>query len=76
MKTQSEEKPLWGCYPLRAQDIFVDKSLTHQWLESFALESEVEWVNLTAQDEKLKTKYYQTQILMNKTNKNVFFYKH
>lgn len=74
MKTHSEEQPLCGRYPLRAQGIFVDKSLTHHWLESFALKSEVEWVNLTAQDQKRTRKYYQPQILMNKTDKNVVFF--
>ena len=70
MKKGWREKPLHGKYPLRTDHADVDKTTTHQWLSSSSLKGETEGLILTAQDQSISTRVYQTRMVENGANPN------
>ena len=65
MKKTWREKPLHGRYPLRTDNVDVDRTTTYQWLSSSSLKGETKDFILAAQDESLATRMYQAKILKN-----------
>ena len=70
MKKGWKEKPLHRKYPLRTDNADVDRATTHQWLSNSSLTGETEDFVLTAQDQSIFTRAYQSRILNNGADPN------
>ena len=65
LKSTWGENPLYGQYPLRANNVDVDQKKTHQWLRSSGLKAETEGFILAAQDQCLLTRNYKSKVMKN-----------
>ena len=74
MKEGWREKPLHGKYLWRTDNADVDRATTHQWLSSSSLKGETESFILTAQDQNISTRGYQSRILNNGADLNCRLY--
>ena len=63
-----EKKPLHGKFYKRASDADISKDDTFGWLKSSTLKAETEGFILAAQDQSLKTKNYQANIMKTTTD--------
>lgn len=56
-------KPMHGQFPRLADQDFVDKKATFSWLQSASLKGPTEAFLLAAQDQALRTRYYEARIM-------------